>query len=171
VPIIRDAHSEDVPSILRIYNWAILNSTATFDLEEQTLEQRLQWFSKYGGPYPLIVAEEEGEIVGYGCLSRFRDKPAYGKTVESSVYIDKDHWGKGIGKALVNELIQRAEALGYHTIIAGITSGNEASEKLHQGFGFRYVGCFREVGHKFGEWRDVTFYQLMLKRKLPPTSF
>ncbi len=162
VPMIRDAVKEDVPDILRIYNWAIVNSTATFDLEEQTLEQRLQWFAKYGGDYPLIVAEENGVVIGYGCLSRFREKPAYSKTVESSVYIDRDYWGKGIGKMLVHELIQRAEQHGYHTIIAGITGGNQASEKLHRGFGFQRIGCFQEVGHKFGEWHNVTFYQLIL---------
>ena len=159
---IRDAKIEDVPAMLQIYNWAILHATATFDLEEQTLAQRTEWFSKYGGKYPLIVAEEKGRVVGYSCLSRFRDKPAYAKTVESSVYIDKDHWGKGIGKILLNEIIERAAALGYHTIIAGITGGNRASAKLHLGSGFEWIGCFKEVGHKFGEWQDVTFYQRIL---------
>lgn len=160
--VIRDAESSDLPAILRIYNYAIKHTTATFDLEEQTLSQRMEWFSKYGGKYPLIVAEENGRVMGYSCLSRFREKPAYAGTAESSVYIDKDDWGKGIGKLLVNEIIERAVSLGYHTIVAGITGGNEASERLHLGLGFELVGCFKAVGYKFGQWQDVTFFQRIL---------
>ncbi|MBE3554017.1 MAG: N-acetyltransferase [Thermicanus sp.] len=160
--ILRDTHPADLPDLLRIYNWAVLHTTATFDLEEQTLEQRTAWFSKYGKNYPLIVAEEDGKVVGYSCISPFREKPAYAKTVELSVYIDKNYWGKGIGKLLVGEIITRARQLGYHTILAGITGDNETSIKLHERFGFRLVARFAEVGYKFGAWRDVLFYQLML---------
>lgn len=160
--IVRDARVEDLPAMLDIYNWAVVNSTATFDLEVQTLEQRMEWFKKYGGRYPLIVAEEDGQVMGYSCLSRFREKEAYARTVESSVYIGKDFWGKGVGKLLMNEILKRAAELGHHAVIAGITTGNDASVKLHVQLGFEPIGRFKEVGHKFGEWQDVTFYELIL---------
>ncbi|MGZ4032322.1 MAG: N-acetyltransferase family protein [Tumebacillaceae bacterium] len=161
---VREARIEDLPALLRIYNWAVRNTTATFDLEEQTLEQRAQWFSHYGGKHPLLVAEEEGRVIGYSSLSKFRDKQAYGRSVESSVYIDHESHGKGVGKLLLAAILQRAEELDYHTVIAGITAGNESSVKLHAKFGFEQVGVFKQVGYKFDAWQDVHFYQLFLPR-------
>ncbi len=160
---IRDAVRADLPAILDIYNDAIETLTATFDLEEQTLEERAKWFEKYGGRYPLIVAEQDGEVAGYSCLSSFREKPAYGKTVELSIYISANKRGFGIGNALMKEILHRAALLEYHTVIGGITAGNEASVKLHEKFGFTLVGHLQEVGFKFGEWQDVCFYQLILE--------
>jgi phosphinothricin acetyltransferase len=165
--IIRDAVPQDLPSMLEIYNEAIRNLTATFDLVEQTLEERQIWFNKYGGKYPLIVAELEGAVVGYSCLSRFREKPAYDYTAELSLYISPDQRGRGVGNELMKAILHRAAELGFHTVIGGITGGNVVSMKLHEKFGFEHVGCFREVGLKFGEWQDVHFYQLLLK---PPVN-
>jgi L-amino acid N-acyltransferase len=159
---IREATINDLPAMLSIYNEAVRNQTSTFDLVEHTLEERKVWFSKYGGKYPLLVAGFSGEVVGYTSLSSFRDKEAYEKTVEISVYIDESQRGKGIGKALMVEIIERAKQLNYHTIIAGITAGNEVSVKIHEKFGFHYIGCFKEVGYKFDQWQDVLFYQKML---------
>lgn len=159
---IREAKLEDLPALLHIYNWAIKHTVATFDIDEQTLEQRKEWFDHHGGDYPLLVAEEAGEVLGYACLSRFRDKQAYAKSVENSVYVDEKHFGRGIGKLLLEELLQRARRLGYRTVIAGITGGNESSVRLHEKFGFTFVGCFKQVGYKFDAWQDVHFYQLML---------
>jgi L-amino acid N-acyltransferase len=160
--IIRDAKIDDLPRLLEIYNQAVRNSAATFDLEEPTLEQRREWFSHYGGNYPLLVAEIDGVPVGYCCLSRFRDKPAYSKTVESSVYVDEAYHGRGIGTALMKEILQRAADIGYHVVVAGITGGNDASVRLHVALGFQYIGCFKEVGFKFDKWQDVHFYQRFL---------
>lgn len=161
---IREATLEDLPEMLRIYNHSVRHSAATFDLEEQTLEQRKEWFSHYGGKYPLIVAEtENGRIAGYGSLSVFRTKPAYDSTVENSVYLDQDYQGRKIGSLLLQELIVRAKAFGYHAIIAGITEGNDISIRLHEKFGFELIGTFKEVGKKFGEWHSVVFYQLILE--------
>lgn len=159
---IREAELDDLPRLLEIYNFSVKTSAATFDLEEQTLEQRTEWFSHYGGKYPLIVAIIDDVVVGYCSLSRFRSKPAYEKSVESSVYIDESFHGQGIGKRLMHEILHRAREIGYHTVIAGITGGNEASVKLHVGLGFQLVGCFKEVGFKFGQWQEVHFYQLLL---------
>ena len=160
--LIREASITDLPGILDIYNDAIRNLTATFDLTEQSLKERTTWYNKYGGKYPLIVAEINGEIAGYSCLGSFRDKPAYARTTELSIYISSHHRGKGIGKAMMQEILQRAAQLGYHTVIGGITAGNEASVKLHERFGFQLAGRFKEVGYKFDEWQDVLFYQLMI---------
>ncbi|MBP3041723.1 N-acetyltransferase [Bacillaceae bacterium Marseille-Q3522] len=161
--LIREAVLRDLPAMLEIYNEAIRNSAATFDLEEQTLEQRQKWFEKYGGNYPLIVAETDGKVVGYSCLSHFREKPAYRHSTEISVYITATLRGKGIGKLLLQEIIDRAKKLGFHTVISGVTAGNEASEKLHEKAGFTLIGRFKEVGLKFGKWQDVHFYQLILE--------
>jgi L-amino acid N-acyltransferase len=157
--IIREAAKEDLPGMLEIYNEAIRTLTATFDLEEQSLEERKAWFKKYGGKYPLTVAEEDGQIAGYCSIGPFRDKQAYEKTAELSVYISSRFRGKGIGTGLVEDMLSRAGSLGYHTIISGLTAGNAASVKLHERLGFRYIGIFKEVGFKFGEWQDVLFYQ------------
>lgn len=161
--VTRDAQIEDVPAILKIYNHAVVNTNATFDLEEQTLEEREKWFRHYGGQYPLIVAELDDQIVGYASLSSFRTKPAYAKTAEISVYVDSDCHGKGIGKFLITEILLRAKQLRYHTIIAGITAGNEVSVALHERFGFRLAGTLAEVGYKFDKWQDVHFYQLIVE--------
>jgi len=175
---IREATRGDLPALLEIYNDAVLRSPATFDLEPQSFAQRESWFSEHGPLYPLVVAESEGRVLGYASLSGFRDKPGYSKSVEDSVYVSRDFQGKGVGKALMKELLARAVKLGYHTVVAGIVPPNEASVRLHEGFGFLYVGNFREVGFKFSRWQDVAFYQLFLpaptarrvKRPGPPTS-
>jgi L-amino acid N-acyltransferase len=159
---IREAHINDLPVLLSIYNEAILNTTATFDLEPESLEKRKKWFSKYGDKYPLIVAEWEGKVVGYGSLSPFREKPAFNPTTELSIYIDSNARGLGIGTALMSELIKRAKEHGFHTMIGGITAGNEGSIALHKKFGFTLAGHFKEVGYKFNDWQDVLFYQLTL---------
>nr|WP_199615240.1 GNAT family N-acetyltransferase [Paenibacillus alkalitolerans] len=160
---IREAEERDVPRLLDIYNHAVLHSTATFDLEEQTLEQRLEWFRKFGPRHPIIVAETMGEVAGYSCLTEFRAKPAYSQTAELSVYLHPSWQGKGIGKTLLGEIVQRGRQLGYHVLIAGITGGNEQSVKLHERFGFQLAGTFKEVGYKFGAWQHVEFYQLILE--------
>ncbi|GMA65402.1 GNAT family N-acetyltransferase [Alicyclobacillus fastidiosus] len=160
---IRDSVMDDLPFLLEIYNQSVRNSAATFDLEEQTLAQRTEWFSHYGGRYPLIVAQVQDQVVGYASLSKFREKPAYQYTAECSVYIHDRFHGQGIGRALMNDLLSRTSKLGYHSIVAGITDGNEASMRLHESLGFQYVGCLREVGFKFQQWQHVHYYQYFVR--------
>ncbi|MCP3032287.1 N-acetyltransferase family protein [Halobacillus sp. A1] len=159
----RDAVLEDLPIMLDIYNEAVRDLTATFDLEEQTLEERKSWFSKHGEKYPLIVAELDGQASGYCGLSSFRGKPGYAYTAEVSVYVSSIQQGKGIGSVLLKEILQRAFDLGYHTIIGGISGDNPQSVQLHKKFGFTYAGSLKEVGYKFGEWQDVHFYQYIIR--------
>lgn len=157
---VREAIERDVPGILEIYNNEVLSSTATFDLEPQTLEQRLEWFSHYGGKHPLIAAVKDDKVTGYSCLSVFRSKPAYDRTVELSIYVHKDFRGQGIGHLLMKEILERARVWGHHIVVAVITSGNKGSIRFHEEFGFEYTGRLNEVGYKFGQWMDVLFYQL-----------
>lgn len=159
---IRDAVRTDIEQLTCIYNWAVENTTASFDIEPQTVEKRLEWFGHYGGAHPLIIAEIDGTLAGYSSLSKFREKEGYAKTVEISVYIHPEFHGKGIGTVLMEEVIKRGRKLGYHVIIAGITEGNDVSIKLHEKFGFKLSAHLHEVGFKFGKWQDCLFYELIL---------
>jgi len=159
---VRSATEADVPAILDIYNDAILHSTATFDIEPQTLDERLQWFRETQHPHCVIVAEEEGRVIGWGCLRGFRTRVAYRFTVEDSVYLQEEHRGSGVGTLLLAELIERAKKGGFHSVVAGMTEGNPASEALHRRLGFSEVGRYRDVGYKFERWLDVVWMQLML---------
>ncbi|MDF2669359.1 MAG: family N-acetyltransferase, partial [Paenibacillus sp.] len=123
---IRLACEQDLPFILAIYNDAIVKSSATFDLTMQTLAERQEWFQQFGDYYPLIVAELEGKIAGYCCLTAFRSKAAYARTAELSVYLDDDFQGRGLGSMLLAEIIRLAAARGFHVLVAGITGGNAA---------------------------------------------
>lgn len=162
---IRDALISDLQRMLEIYNYVVRTSAATFDLIEQTMEQRSVWFLEHNKNYPLLVGEVGGEVVAYCSLSQFRDKPAYANTVESSIYVDKRFQGLGIGKKLMTEVLRSASKLGYHVVVAGIAGGNNASVRLHESLGFEYVGCFNQVGYKFGKWQNVLFYQLQLSER------
>ncbi len=124
---LRDALEDDLPAILEIYNDAILNLTATFDVEPQSIEERRTWLRHHGGNYPLVSAVIEGRVVGYCSISPFSQKRGYSPTVELSVYVHKDFRRKGIGKLLMNEIISRARQLGYHAIMSLIAGNNEAS--------------------------------------------
>lgn len=161
---IRDAVIEDLPAMLDIYNEAVRTTTATFDIKEQTLEQRKAWFQKYGGKYPLIVATYNEEVIGYSSLSPFREKEAYINTAELSIYISARYRRMGVGALLMESILSRAKNLGFHTIISCISVENEASIKLHEKLGFQFVGRLKEVGFKFGSWKDVAFYQLILSQ-------
>lgn len=159
---LRDAQREDLPEILAIYNEVVKNSAATFDLELQTIVEREEWFRGFDENHPFLVATAGHKVVGYGYLASFRKKPAYSRTVESSIYVDQAFHRQGVAHLLMNELIRQAKTLDHHVIVAGIANDAGPSARLHQKLGFEKVGCFQEVGQKFGEWQDVCFYQLIL---------
>ncbi|WP_430901553.1 MULTISPECIES: GNAT family N-acetyltransferase [unclassified Paraflavitalea] len=152
------------PQILEIFNDAILNSTALYDYEPRTLENMNAWFkTKDAGNYPVIgLVDENDQLLGFGSYGTFRERAAYKPTVEHSIYIHKDHRGKGLGKILMPEIINAAKLQGYHCIMAGIDASNAVSIKLHEQFGFREVGVIKEVGFKFNRWLDLAFYQLLI---------
>ena len=162
--IIREAKENDLPGLLEIYNEIILNTTAVFEYEPHTLEMRRNWFqTKQQQGFPVFVAEEGEQIRGFSSFGPFRAWAAYLYSVENSVYVSEEARGKGIGKLLIPPLIDAAQKLGLHTLIASIEATNAASIRLHNHFGFKEVACFKEVGWKFGRWLDLKFLQLILK--------
>jgi L-amino acid N-acyltransferase len=162
-PAIRLATEADLPAINDIYNYYVPRSTCTYQLEPEPIEGRRAWFAAHGPDrYPVTVAESGGEVVGWGSLSKFRDRAAYDPTVEASVYIRHDFHRRGIGRALLVDLIERARTLGYHSLIGGASADQAASVALQESLGFRRVAHFKEVGYKFGQRLDVVFMQLML---------
>jgi phosphinothricin acetyltransferase len=163
-PTIRLADANDLPAINDIYNYYVPRSTCTYQLELETLESRLAWFAAHPpDKYPVTVAEIDAAIFGWGSLSKFRDRAAYNPTVEASVYIHHDSHRRGIGRALLLDLIERASAIGYHTLIGGADGEQTASLALQESLGFTKVAHFKEIGYKFGRRLDVVFMQLMLK--------
>lgn len=160
---IRRAAHGDLGAITEIYNEAVLTTTATFDLEPQTREDRQAWFDAHDERHPVLVAERDGQVVGWSSLSVWNPRAAYAGTAETSMYVKEEHRGEGIGRQLKQAIIDEAKRLGYHTLIAGVAEGSDASLHLNRSFGFEEVGTFKEVGHKFGKLLDVTYLQLMLK--------
>ena len=161
--VVRKATVEDLFSITEIYNHAIRTLTATFDVEEKTMEDRREWFDSHQDPnFPLLVVEEGGEILGWGCISPFRPRAAYRFTGETSIYIRDDAHGQGLGSRIMEGLMELASESDLHTLTAVIANGNEASIKLHNKFGFEVVGQLKQVGYKFDDWIDVVLMQKML---------
>lgn len=152
----------DAESIRRIYNAEVTGSTATFDIEPRDAEAQRDWMERHQGAHPAVVAVASGRVVGFGSLSRYRDRPAYATTVEDSVYVERQVRSGGIGGMLLGQLVTLARDHGFHTVVARIGSSNEASVRLHASCGFEVVGIEREVGRKFGQWLDVTIMQLIL---------
>lgn len=160
---VRQATEADVPAILELVNYEILNTTVLYEYEPRTLEEQLHWFhQKVQDGWPIIVAEHEHAVVGFGTFGKFRERVAYRYSVEHSVYVAHEHHGKGIGRALLTELIALATDGGYHTMIAGIDSSNAGSVEFHRKLGFTELGTFREVGYKFDRWLHVIFMQRIL---------
>ncbi|WP_191082871.1 GNAT family N-acetyltransferase [Roseococcus microcysteis] len=170
--ILRDATPADLPGITAIYAHHVLTGTGTFEETppgEAEMGQRLAKVQKGGCAW--LVAEQDGGVVGYGYFAPFRDRSAYRFTAEDSIYVRDDQRGMGVGKALVQALLARAEALGFRQMIAVIgDSENVGSIGLHAALGFRQVGLMRAVGLKFGQWVDVVTMQRALgegDRSLP----
>jgi phosphinothricin acetyltransferase len=162
---IRAATPADLGAINDIYNHYVLHSTCTYQEEPEPLEGRRQWFQHHGERHPVIVAEVDGEVTGWGSLSPYHARSAYRRTVENSVYVHHQLHRRGIGSLLLQDLITRACSLGHRAIIAGIDAGQPASVALHTKFGFAEVGRLRQVGFKFGRWLDVIYMELLLKRR------
>lgn len=167
--IIRNATENDLPQLLEIYNEIIINTTAVYQYNPQTLEMRKEWFAtKQQQGFPVFVAEENNSVAGFSTFGPFRNWQAYKYSVENSIYVAANHRGKGISKLLMPPLIKAAKELDMHTIIAGIDATNQISIQLHKRFGFEEVANFKQVGYKFGRWLDLKFLQLILDTPLKP---
>lgn len=159
---LRLARPDDAEATRTIYNAEVTGSTVTFDLRPRSLEEQRSWLGARSGALAVVVAESAGEIVGFGALSPYRSRPAYSTTVEDSIYVRVDQRGTGVGRALLAELVDVAAARGFHTMMARIVGGHDASIGLHRSLGFELVGVEKEVGRKFGRWLDVVLMQRML---------
>ena len=159
--LVRPAVVEDVPAMMAIYNHYVEASHATFDVSPVSLENRLAWFEHFGasGPFRLLVAERDGEVVGYAGSGRFREKPAYATSVEMTVYVHPEMHGQGVGARMYEQLFDVLAAEPIHRAYAGITLPNPASVALHRRFGFRDVGIYDEVGFKLGQYWSVLWLE------------
>jgi len=161
--IVRSATTEDLPSILGIYNEAVLNTTATAETNIEPLAVREGWFEhrrKLG--LPVFVAEEDGRVVGWSSLSPYSSRTGYRFTAEDSIYVASDCRGRGIGKALLAALVSAARECGLHSLVAKIDGENAASIYLHEQVGFVRAGFLKEAIFKFDRWLNVVYMQLML---------
>jgi phosphinothricin acetyltransferase len=163
---IRAATLDDLQPLTDIYNYYVVNTPITFDLQTFTAAERRTWFDDHrgSGRHRLLVAtDDRGTCLGYASSSRWRPKPAYNTTVEASVYCHPDAVGKGCGTALYSALFAALEHEDVHTIVAGLTLPNPASLSLHEKFGFRPVGVFHAVGRKFDKFWDVAWFERPLR--------
>lgn len=156
--------------ILDILNHAILTSTALYDYEARSLEQMQEWFEqKQRLNAPVVgILNEQGALMAFGSYGPFRNFPAYKYTVEHSVYVHKEHQGKGLGRAVLTRLVELAEANDLHVMVGAIDANNAASVSLHQKLGFSCVGTLPAVGFKFGRWLDLALYQRTLSGPSSP---
>ena len=160
--MVRSFHVDDTKAILDIYNYYVINTVVTFDLEPLSLETFKEKTNKIIAEYPFIVYQENDEILGYAYGSRFRPKPAYNQTVESTVYVKHGEHGKQIGTKLYKALLSKLKEKNVHVVLGVLTLPNEASVKLHEKFGFKQVGFLKDAGLKFDSWQDIGIFQLSL---------
>jgi phosphinothricin acetyltransferase len=162
---IRPAVREDLPRLTEIYNYYIVNTAITFDLQPYTPDQRARWFDEHnrGGRHRMFVAEDAGRVVGYACTGPFRDKAAYDTSAETSVYCAHEATGRGVGAKLYLALFDALKNEDVNRLLAGITLPNDASLKLHRKLGFTDVGVFSECGRKFGQYWDVVWTERPLR--------
>ena len=163
---IRQAKEKDISRILEILNHEISNSTVVYHYHERTFEQQFNWYKKkLEDKMPVIVAERENYVIGFGTYGIFRPWEAYKFSLEHSIYTDENFRGLGVGKLVMTELISLAKKEGYHSMIAGVDDTNKKSVEFHKNFNFKEIGTFKEVGFKFNKWLDLTFMQLFLNEK------
>jgi len=160
---IRRAVPTDAAAIADVYNEAILKTTATFDIEPKSIEERTEWLQSHDEKHPVLVAVVSGRVVGWASLTRWSERQAYDATAETSFYVHSTYRGRGIGRRLKEATLEEARRLGYHTLIARVADGSDESLHLNKSTGFVHVGTLREVGRKFGGLIDVHILQKILK--------
>ena len=166
---IRDAEIADLETITEIYNDAVANTTAIWNERLVDVDDRAAWLAdRLRAGYPVLVASDGHDVLGYAKFGDFRPHDGYRFTVEHSVYVRSDQRGRGIGKALMIELIGQARAIGKHTMVGAVASENTGSIALHERLGFVETGRMPQVGMKFGRWLDLTFLQLILDDRPTP---
>ena len=162
---IRDATSHDLPALMAIYKHAVENTTATMDTSTPTLESQAEWLRHHDERHPVMVAELNGEVVGWASISAWSDRGGYRDTAEASVYVTPERRGRGIGKTLMKELVKRARLIGLHVLLARVATTNQTSLNMARSIGFEDVGTMREVGYKFGKPVDVLVLEMLLDQR------
>jgi L-amino acid N-acyltransferase len=170
--IIRDAHAGDLHSITELYNAWIPTRTIGWTEELEKYDARGAWFERqrHNG-FPVLVADEAGQVAGYTSYDHFRGEgkwPGYRGTAELSIHVREDYWGRGIGRALIDELVERARNAQIHVLVAAIDGENEASIRFHTRLGFVEVARMPETGQKFGRWLDLVLMQRILDTRARP---
>ncbi|MBD0833305.1 N-acetyltransferase family protein [Aestuariibaculum sp. TT11] len=160
--MIRPVSFSDAQQLLNIYNYYVINTDVTFDLQPLSLQEFQDKLHEITKAFPFIIYEENNEILGYAYAGKFRSRPAYNHTLESTVYVKHNHYGKQIGSKLYAELIKQLKQTNCRVVLGVLTLPNNASVKLHEKYGFTKVGHLREVGYKFNTWLDVGIFELKL---------
>ena len=160
--MIRPVEIADCKAITDIYNYYIETTVITFEETPLSVPEMQDRVNEIRALFPYLVYEEDGEILGYAYVDAFHSRSAYRFTLEDSIYLRNGRQGKGMGRALLNELLNQVKKRGAHSIMAKITLPNERSVKLHEAFGFKNVGTLKEVGRKFDKWLDVGYWELIL---------
>lgn len=164
-----DSHARAVQAI---FNDAIANTTALYDYSPRSLDTVVRWFgdkARRGDPV-IGAVDEAGELLGFASYGPFRNWAAYKYTVEHSVYVHRDHRRRGVARALLQALLERAQERQLHVLVGGIDVDNAASIALHRSLGFEHAGTLRQAGYKFGRWLDLAFYQRLLPTPLQPVE-
>ncbi len=157
---IRPATNDDVGAIVGIYNWAVNQTFATIDSEPLSAEEAADWWETHARRSRLIVATDDSGVIGWARLFPWKQRGI--DVVEDLVYVDPVHHGRGIGRALLTELIKQATGLGYRTIVATVATDNRSGLQLHEKLGFESVGTIRNAANKFDRWMDITLMQKAL---------
>lgn len=167
-----DCNRDHLEAIRAIFNEAIVNSTALYDYVPRSVEVMQAWFdTKESANLPVVgLMNEAGELMAFGSYGPFRPHAAYQYSVEHSVYVDARFRGMGLGRQILERLIERAQQQDYHMMIGVIDAQNTASIVLHEKLGFTACGHIREAGYKFGRWLDLALYQLVLKTPARPNE-
>lgn len=172
--VVRDADDRDVAAITEIFNALLTTTTIEWTDKPHTVEGRGAWLAaKRAAGHPVVVAEVDGDIAGVAAYGDFRDTtrwPGYRFTVENTIHVRERHWGSGVGRVLMDELVARARAAGAHVMVAAVDRENDGSIRFHERLGFEQVGHLRQVGAKFGRWLDVVLLQLRLDDVPEPPS-
>lgn len=170
--LVECTHALHAQAILAVFNDAIVNSTALYEYQPRTAASMQAWFqAKQAGGFPVVGYEDAtGQLMGFASYGPFRPYPANKYTVEHSVYIDRRFRGRGLGEALIRVLIERARQQQLHVMVGSIDAGNAVSVRLHEKLGFMHAGTIRQAAFKFGQWRDLAFYQLTLDTPRQPVD-
>lgn len=160
--MIRRYHPKDLQSIVDILNYYVKNDACIFQVEPYTFDEIEKKFEIIQATYPIFIEEKDNKVIGFAYGARWRDKPAYAKSVETTIYVHPDYLHAGIGEPLYRKLIETLTQMDFHLLVAGMTMPNLGSQRLHEKLGFKKVGEFKEAGMKFGKWHNVGFWQMVI---------